>query len=73
MTFRPAFRSARSAAALAAALTLTAAPVPASQKPCRDAQGKIIKCPKPPRAASPRCKDANGRFVKCPDKGATKG
>lgn len=48
-------------------------PSPASQKPCRDAQGKVIKCPKP-RAASPRCKDAGGRFVPCPEgKGKAKG
>lgn len=61
----------RFALCLPIALALFAAPpAPASQKPCRDAQGKIVKCPKP-RATSPRCKDANGRFVKCPDAKAT--
>lgn len=47
-----------------ALLAAPPAPAPASQKPCRDAQGKVIKCPKP-RAASPRCKDAAGKFVAC--------
>ena len=56
----------RLAACLPVALALLAAPpAPASQKPCRDAQGKVIKCPKPPRTASPRCKDASGKFVAC--------
>lgn len=41
------------------------APLPASQKPCRDAAGNIVKCPKP-KVASARCKDANGRFAPCP-------
>ena len=47
---------------------LFTAPLPASQKPCRDANGKVVKCPKP-RAASARCKDATGKFVPCPNKG----
>ena len=48
------------------AVLLLAAPSPASQKPCRDSDGKVVKCPKP-RVANPRCKDANGRFVRCPE------
>jgi hypothetical protein len=40
---------------------------PASQKPCRDGDGKIIACSKPtPKSVPPqRCKDAKGRFVAC--------
>lgn len=48
----------------AALLCTTAAP--ASQKPCRDQDGKIIVCPQPkPKAAPVRCKDEKGRFVAC--------
>lgn len=48
----------------AALLCTTAAP--ASQKPCRDRDGKIILCAKPrPKAAPVRCKDDKGRFVAC--------
>jgi len=49
---------------LLASLSL-AAPLPASVKPCRDAAGRIIKCPKPPRTDA-RCRDANGKFIPCP-------
>jgi hypothetical protein len=39
---------------------------PASQKPCRDQDGKIIVCVKaPPKEAPARCKDEKGRFVAC--------
>lgn len=55
------------AAALAA---VTASPAPASQKPCRDAQGRVVPCPKPRVTPAPRCKDAQGRFVKCDAPGA---
>ena len=43
---------------------LTPSQLPASSKPCRDKDGRIIACPKV-RKASPRCKDAQGRFVSC--------
>lgn len=49
-----------------AAAALVAAPAPASKKPCRDAQGRVIECPKPKSPPTPRCKDEKGRFVKCP-------
>ena len=49
---------------LTATLLALPAPATASPKPCRDAQGRIVKCSKP--APTPhRCKDAQGRFVKC--------
>ncbi len=49
---------------LAASLLILPGPGLASPKPCRDAQGRIVHCPKP--APTPhRCKDAQGRFVKC--------
>jgi hypothetical protein len=48
-----------------AALAVYASPAGASKKPCRDASGKIIPCPKPSPKAQHRCKDAAGRFVKC--------
>lgn len=50
--------------ALGASLVVSA-PLPASVKPCRDKDGKVIRCSQP-RQASPRCKDASGRFVACP-------
>lgn len=51
---------------LLAVATLLALPSPglASPKPCRDAQGRIVPCPKPVPVQH-RCKDAQGRFVKC--------
>jgi hypothetical protein len=52
------------------ATCLMAGPVPASPKPCRDAQGRIIKCPPPAKAAQARCKDDKGRFVACDKPGA---
>lgn len=45
------------------ALICTTTAAPASQKPCRDAQGKIIPCAKPRSPAPPRCKDDRGRFA----------
>ena len=47
------------------ALMLTPSQLPASSKPCRDKDGRVITCTKM-RKASPRCKDAQGRFVPCP-------
>ena len=51
---------------IAAVMSLmTTGPAPASTKPCRSKDGRIIECPKA-RKPSPRCKDANGRFAACP-------
>lgn len=50
--------------ALAAAALLTGS-ANASPRPCRDAQGRIVPCPKPARPAPHRCKDAAGRFTPC--------
>ena len=47
-----------------------AAPAAASPKPCRNAAGKIIECPKPKPQGTQRCKDASGKFVKCNAPGA---
>lgn len=44
---------------------------PASQKPCRSPDGRIVACPKPEKASPPRCKDDKGRFVPCPKPGST--
>ena len=56
----------RTALSIAAGISLlTASPVPATTKPCRDKSGKIIQCEKV-RKPSPRCKDAQGRFTACP-------
>lgn len=48
---------------------LAADSAPASPKPCRDKDGKVVACPKT-RKPSPRCKDAQGRFVACLTDGA---
>jgi hypothetical protein len=50
---------------IVAVLAVVSVPAQASKKPCRDASGKIIPCPKPSPQAQHRCKDAAGRFVKC--------
>lgn len=47
-----------------------ATPSIASPKPCRNAAGKIIECPKPPRKSVQRCKDTTGKFVPCDKAGA---
>ncbi|PAX08077.1 hypothetical protein [Sphingomonas lenta] len=52
------------------AAALAASPAPASKKPCRDAQGRVVECPKPKASPSSRCKDERGRFVKCGTPGA---
>ena len=55
----------RTALAIAAGMSLiTTGPAPASTKPCRSKDGRIIECPKT-RKLSPRCKDAQGRFTAC--------
>ena len=56
----------RTALSLAAGMSLiTTGPAPASTKPCRDKDGKVIQCAKS-RKVSPRCKDDKGRFTACP-------
>jgi hypothetical protein len=58
--------------AVVLAFSLTAAGAPALAAPCKDAQGRFIKCP-PPAPVKPvvvRCKDASGRFAKCGTPGA---
>lgn len=52
------------------AAAVAASPAPASKKPCRDAQGRIVECPKPKASSGLRCKDECGRFVKCGTPGA---
>jgi len=47
------------------ALSLLAGSTPSLAKgPCKDKQGKFVKCPAPPT----QCRDKNGHFVKCPAK-----
>ncbi len=53
-----------------AATVFLAGPAPASPKPCRDAQGRVIQCPQPKKASAARCKDDKGRFVACDKPGA---
>lgn len=53
-----------------AAVALLAGPASASPKPCRDAQGRIVKCPQPKKTVATRCKDDKGRFVSCDKPGA---
>ena len=49
---------------LGCAALIFATEAPASQKPCRDPNGKIITCPKAAlKAAPPRQKDEKGRFA----------
>ena len=56
----------RLALTLAAGISMMATDqAPASIKPCRGKDGKVVECPKPPRKPSPRCKDDKGRFVAC--------
>ena len=43
---------------------LVATAAPASQKPCRGSDGKIVACPKPAPKTTPRpSKDEKGRFT----------
>ena len=59
----------RTALSLAAGMSLLAVgQAPASTKPCRGKDGKVVECPKPARKVSPRCKDEKGRFAACRDK-----
>ena len=56
----------RNTLSIAAGMSLMmVGPAPASVKPCRGKDGRIIECPKE-RKSSPRCKDERGRFVACP-------
>lgn len=55
------------AAAFAATALLT---TPALAAPCRDGNGKFVKCPAAAPAKPKRCKDAKGKFVKCTAAGA---
>ena len=50
------------------AVFMIATAAPASQKPCRGSDGKIVACPKPaPKTTPPPRKDEKGRFaVKAP-------
>lgn len=50
--------------AIASAAALIATPAYAA--PCRNAQGKFVKCVKTAPAKAKRCKDAKGKFTKCP-------
>jgi hypothetical protein len=36
----------------------------ASAKPCHDARGRFVKCPKIVKR-DVRCRDSHGRFIKC--------
>jgi hypothetical protein len=46
-----------------AALSLVAGSAgPALASPCKDKQGKFVKCPPKPTL----CRNANGHFAKCP-------
>jgi hypothetical protein len=54
---------------LAASLASLAA-VPADAAPCRNANGKFIKCAAAAPAKAKRCKGANGKFAKCGTPGA---
>jgi len=56
--------------ALFAALTLTLFASAAVQAaPCRDAQGKFVKC-EAAKTKAVQCKDAQGKFAKCGTPGA---
>ncbi len=54
------------------AAALFAGAADAKATPCRDAQGKFIKCPPAAAAPVPKqvCKDAKGKFAKCGTPGA---
>jgi len=50
--------------ALSALSLLGSAATPAFAAPCRDKNGKFIKCPT--KAAKPKqCRDKKGHFIKC--------
>lgn len=52
--------------ALLCCVALTCATTaPASPKPCRDKDGRVVACAKPKKAPPARCKDDRGRFVAC--------
>jgi len=50
--------------ALSALSLLGAAATPSIASPCRDKNGKFIKCPAA-KAKPKTCRDANGHFMKC--------
>lgn len=52
----------------ASILTVSTASYAATQ--CRDAHGKLIKCPEKKAAPAQKCKDAKGKFAKCGTPGA---
>ena len=52
---------------MAALSLLGGAAVPALAAPCKDKQGKFMKCPTVKMAAKPKvCRNAKGHFMKCP-------
>ena len=52
--------------ALSALSLLGSAATPAFAAPCRDKNGKFIKCPTKAKAAKPKqCRDKKGHFMKC--------
>ncbi len=56
-----------------ASFAMLAAATPSlAAAPCRNANGKFVKCPTKPAAPAKatRCKDAKGKFVKCGTAGA---
>ena len=55
-------------ALFAASLALVASRAFAA--PCRDGQGKFVKCPEKPAAKATRCKHAKGKFAKWGTPGA---
>jgi len=44
------------------ALSLLATATPSFASPCRNKQGKFVKCPPKPKL----CRNAKGHFAKCP-------
>ena len=52
---------------MAALSLLGGAAAPALAAPCKDKQGKFVKCPVVKVAAKPKvCRNAQGHFMKCP-------
>ena len=53
--------------ALTALSLLGGAAAPAFAAPCKDKQGRFVKCPVVKVAAKPKvCRNAQGHFMKCP-------
>lgn len=55
---------------IAAAALASLAAVPSHAAPCRDANGKFVKCAAKAAAKPVKCKDAKGKFAKCGTPGA---